>query len=329
MKLSWLFPLLLLGCMSPLTADVVDDGVIVDPVQPDESDAGNAISFSMNDEQFASLATWLGKSNSVVFEKPFHVEAAGTTIDAKAGTRFDYELGDGSGAITFAKPFPTVKAGIAKLIGGVSLHSIDLNSDGTGTAATGLGRYKIRWAAEDEDAGAAAAESLPELWYWSHEGCPPCARFESDYTANKESALFKPVKKTGERPTWMPESDPQFWWHTSGSVPTQADVANTRHQNGYQGWKDLVGKFDHSRSPKRFQRAGSPAADPFARSDLASIGSRSVARIAINGDFTPGRGTLLDHLSNDGIHRGRHDRRLLDALTTEQLRWLHDRDHGK
>lgn len=104
-------------------------------------------------------------------------------------------------------------------------------------------------------------QNLPELWYWSHAGCAPCKLFESDYANNKESALFKPVIQTGERPKWMPDKSPQFWWHISGKSPTQADIANTRHQNGYAGWKDLKGKFDNSRTPKQFKRSSSTFQD--------------------------------------------------------------------
>lgn len=60
----------------------------------------------------------------------------------------------------------------------------------------------------------------------------------------------------------------------------------------------------------------------------AKVGSVSVAKWSINGSNTPSRNTLLSHLLNDGIHRGRHSREQLEGLTTEQLRWLHDVDHG-
>jgi len=256
LKLAALLASLIAGCMSPINADIVDDGrdVIVEPVPIDESVAGNVVSVSMTSEQFANLATWLGNKNSLVIEHAVHVEQESVTLDAKAGTRLSYTMSDDSGTITFTQPYPTIKAGIAKLIGGVALRDIVLKSDGSGSAGTAsFGRYKFRW---DEESGSAAVPiELPEVWYWSHDGCPPCARFEADYAANKASAGFRPVKQTNERPTWMPNSDPQFWWHVSGKVPTQADVANTRHQNGYPGWKDLSAKFDHSRAPKKFSRS--------------------------------------------------------------------------
>jgi len=39
------------------------------------------------------------------------------------------------------------------------------------------------------------------------------------------------------------------------------------------------------------------------------------------------RSTLISHLLNDGIHRGKHSRDQLDAMTDDQLDALHDKDH--
>ena len=331
LKLTWLLAGLIAGgCMSPLTADEKEPGEDNVVIDRDEqlSDAGNAISFSMNDEQFASLATWLGKSNSVVFEKPFHVEADGTTIDAKAGTTFVYVLGDGSGTITFAKPFPTVKAGIAKLIGGVSLHSVDLKSDGTGTAATALGRYKIRWAAEDEAGGSAAAkDELPEVWAYSMANCTPCENAKTEIAAATD-LKFKVVWHDSEPPAYLNlRSRPAFWWGSDTITPDKSKAGKTLE--GWSGLKHLKEQWQKNRvDPKKFSRSfQSGQASSVARPDR-DVGSRSVAIWSINGDFTPSRSVLLSHLSRDGIHRGRHDPNWLATLTVEQLRWVHDRDHG-
>lgn len=40
------------------------------------------------------------------------------------------------------------------------------------------------------------------------------------------------------------------------------------------------------------------------------------------------RETLIDHLANDGIHKGRHSLAKLQAMTDEQLDSLHNSDHG-
>lgn len=281
LKLSWLLATLIAGCMSPINADEKEPGeddVVIDRDEI-ESPTGNAISFSMNDEQFASLAIWLGKSNSVVFEKPFHVEADGTTIDAKAGTRFDYELGDGSGKVTFAKPFPTVKAGIAKLIGGVSLHSIDLKSDGTGTAATGLGRYKIRWAAEDDGdtAGTAVSDDkIPEIWAYSTTNCQACENAKREIAAAKD-LKFKVVWHDSEPPAYLGlGSRPAFWWGSDTDKPS--DSKNGKILQGWSGLKHLQEQWQKTRvDPKKFNRSFQSGQDgSSAQPDLSH--SRAVAQ---------------------------------------------------
>ena len=124
-------------------------------------------------------------------------------------------------------------------------------------------------------------EELPEVWYWSHPGCPPCARFIKEYEENKDGCGFLAVKQDGDRPTWIPDSDPQFWWHTTKKIPSQEDVNNTRHQDGYPGWKSFIEKWKHSRDPKKSKPAGGPAkrALPTVQPDQPVI--RAVARDVI------------------------------------------------
>lgn len=40
------------------------------------------------------------------------------------------------------------------------------------------------------------------------------------------------------------------------------------------------------------------------------------------------RETLIDHLLNEGIHKGRHTKASLDGMTDQQLDALHTQDHG-
>jgi len=48
----------------------------------------------------------------------------------------------------------------------------------------------------------------------------------------------------------------------------------------------------------------------------------------IKGTSHESRETLIKHLSEDGIHRGKHSLSGLQAMTDEQLNSLHDSDHG-
>lgn len=350
MKFLWLkiaatiATLIIGGCMSPNLGEDIGGDCIVDDhdgggdvVRSDPLAASlPSVTVTTSADAYSELAGWLGKSNTITIVEAMKVERPDVTLNIPAGASVSYEAGETLATFKFEKPLPTVSASVLGFRVSPTLSQIILKPDGSGVASTGLGRHGFRWLTEDEDtgsSGAAEPSSLPELWVWSSDGCPPCRRFDIDYAEHKADCGFKVVKKTSQRPTWMPSSDPQFWWHISGDKPTQADVANTRHQDGYPGWKDFIAKFKHSREPKKqaqSMRAGGPAvARPFAQGqpDRSNVGSRSVAIWSINGDSTPSRGVLLSHLTNDGIHRGRHDRAMLESLTTEQLRWLHDRDH--
>lgn len=243
------------GCVDVFEYEKPDGEEIVvpDPLRDDSpSVSGSSVAFSMNAEQFGTLAAWLGHENTLTIEKPVHVERDNVTLDTKAGTRFSYEMGDSFGKFTFDRPYPTVKSGFAKLIGGVSLHEVTLHADGSGLAATGLGRYRFRWLAEDEDAGTAAvANELPEVWAYSQPGCPPCVRARLELAAAKDLP-FRVVWKE-DAPSWL-ESRPAFWWHISADQPTQKDVNNTRQATGWNGIKDFTERWKNSRQPKRFQR---------------------------------------------------------------------------
>lgn len=143
-----------------------------------------------------------------------------------------------------------------------------------------------------------AEKELPEIWYWSHEGCVPCVRFKNDYAANKKDCGFVAAEQKGQRPPWMPDSDPQFWWHVSEKIPTQKDVSNTRHVNGYLSWKDLMARFRSSRESKKTQikQVGGPTKDPFAQPDQQGI--RAVARYH-QGHDCPSCGKSQFNIEND------------------------------
>ena len=152
---------------------------------------------------------------------------------------------------------------------------------------------------------AVAEKELPELWYWSHEGCPPCKAFKNDYAKGKEGCGFLAVEQTETKPSWMPDGDPQFWWHVSEKIPTQKDIENTRHIDGYLSWKDLTTRFKLSREPKKLearktekkiQQVGGPAKDPFVQRDRPSI--RAVARYHA-GHNCPDCGKSQFNIEND------------------------------
>jgi len=326
--------MLSLGCAArPGDSQEIEPGgdVIVEPVEKETAAGGTSVAVTVSPEQFDEVARWFGTENSVTFSEPLHVERDGTTLDAKSGMKIDYTLTDSSGRFTFSKPWPTVKTNLlSRMVGGVSLYEVTLAADGSGVAKTGVGSIRLKWL-DDGEAGAAVAEAdLPEVWCYSTPGCEPCARAKRDFeeSAQRKVLPFRAIWHDGEKaPAWMPSARPAFWWHISQKQPTQQDVANTRRKVGYTTLKQFLDTWSAER--KQTVEAGGHQVRPFVRSRSdREIGSRSVAVWAIDGDSTPSRAVLLAHLTNDGIHRGRHDRQMLESLTTEQLRWLHDSDHG-
>lgn len=255
---AWLL-LVMSGCMSPINADHdgsdETDVVMPDPLRDAGSlPSGSSVAFSMDVDRFANLAAWLGHENTLTIEKAVHVERDNVTLDAKAGTRFSYTMGDDTGKFTFESPLPTVKANFAsKIVGGVALRDVTINADGTGVAGTAsFGKWPFRWLASEDNAGLAAAEALPEVWCYSMPACPPCNLAKKELDAATDLP-FKPVWKQDSAPDWL-TSRPAFWWHISGTQPSQSDVKNTRQSTGWNGLKDFQARWKNSREPKRFQR---------------------------------------------------------------------------
>lgn len=303
-----LIALMVAGCLAPKATETCTPQPDVPVVDVDPEVTGSAVSFSMNSEQFSTLAQYIGHENTLTIEKPVHTVVDNATLDAKAGTRFSYKMADKSGVFIFEKPFPTIHAGIANLIGGVSLQSVTINSDGSGVAGTGLGKYRFRWMSEDEGGTGttAAPNELSEVWCYSQPGCQPCVRARLELAAAKDLP-FTVVWKDDTAPKWI-ETRPTFWWHVTDKQPSQADVTNTRQNTGWNGIKDFVGRWNASRSPKKYQRAGGPASPPFVqpgKNDLDTTAAKS-SQIKIPNPSTiwTHPGNIRDHLKNTHQWKG-------------------------
>ena len=244
------------GCMSPI---VVPDGdedtdiVTPDPL-PDDDSSPSSIAVTASADAFAEIHQWLGAANTITVKDAMTVERPEVSVNVPAGASVAYSFSDEVGTFTFGKPLPTVKASVLGFKVSPSLSVVTLKPDGSGVAATGLGRYKFRWLADDEDAGVAAVDAkLPEVWAYSQAGCPPCARARLELAAEKDLP-FRVIWKDEAAPDWL-RSRPAFWWHTTADQPSQQDVNNTRQTTGWNGIRDFVERWKASRSPKRFQRA--------------------------------------------------------------------------
>ena len=164
----------------------------------------------------------------------------------------------------------------------------------------------------------ALIDERPEVWAYSMPACPPCVVAKNDFDGAKDLP-FRVVWKDSA-PTWMPESRPAFWWHTSGLIPTQDDVNNTRQLTGYSGLKDFLARWQNSRKGGKV----SATAIPFAQPDPQN--HRAVARYHA-GHNCPHCGRMQFTISNDHWpSEPQHTHRCGGCSTTwyhnDQRRWL-------
>ena len=231
------------GCIAHASPDENEDGgqVVVDPV-PLPEQPGTSVSFEMSREQFGRFAGWLGHNNTLTIEKAVNVTQEGTTLDAKAGTTFHYEMGTNYGKFEFDKPYPTIKTNVlSRLIGGVALHEVLLNADGSGVAATGVGKFGIRWLPDEESESVAAVEEkLPIVYAYSTAGCPPCAAAKREFAEAKDLPFR--VEWSDKHPSWV-TAYPTFHW--------EASKGDWRQRAQYDGVDKFVAMWRLSREGKK------------------------------------------------------------------------------
>lgn len=204
--------------------------------------------------------------------------------------------------------------------------NLKITVDGEGKVSVGgkaeVNVHTVAASPTDKPDGRANESRLPEvIVYWNPiEQTSREAKRELDESTNLP---FRVRWKTAA-PKWVTEF-PAFHWSISNT-----DWRSCDNWNGVESfvalWKN---SFPQSKA-NAAQTKVSAARNSFQKAppDRSQVGARSVAHWSINGDFTPSRSVLLSHLMHDGIHRGQHDKSMLESLTTEQLRGLHDRDHG-
>lgn len=244
LKLAAMLTSLIAGCMSPIVTDIVDDDgdVIVEPVPIDAP----TVAVSASPDAFAEIAGWLGTSNTITVANATTIDRDAVTVHVPAGATVSYQFSEELGTFTFARPLPSVTAKVLGWKVSPSLSVVTLRPDGSGVAATGLGKYKFRWLADDDAGSAATPSELPEVWCYSMPGCPPCVRARRELAAAKDLP-FRVVWRDEAAPAWL-ATRPAFWWHVSGQQPSQADVTNTRQTTGWNGVKDFTQRWKASRA---------------------------------------------------------------------------------
>lgn len=263
----FLFVLLItLGCASPVPRERHPPPI----VEHDDFPAGNegsSVSVSMPADTFAEIAGWIGSDNVITLEKPIHVEKDNVTVDAPAGTRVEYQMGDESGTFTFDKPFPTVKAGIARMIGGVALHAVTINSDGTGVAKiTGGYPYKFTWLDSPtasnpqtpcpcgcgltdcdclrSNAAVGAASTKPVMTIYAADWCGLCKKSKAECDAAEKLGTSPFHAELEERhPQWVKDigSLPVYSWIGKDGKPyTRVDPSTKKPIGEYVSHEALV-----------------------------------------------------------------------------------------
>jgi len=151
-------------------------------------------------------------------------------------------------------------------------------------------------------------DTRPVIRMFSADWCGLCVAFENRGDIHKlEQAGFRVEKIDVEkRPEFKSKVSglPTFWLMRQGTEEAQYT------------WR---GAF----KPEEIISA---ANSQLKRKQVKQPASSSI--YGIKGTSHESRETLIKHLSEDGIHRGKHSLSGLQAMTDEQLNSLHDSDHG-
>lgn len=135
-------------------------------------------------------------------------------------------------------------------------------------------------------------------------GCQPCNRWEQNEQAKLESAGVQVVRVNSQIETqWGIGLNPSFWI-------CRDKVALKKFKQGeYKTAKELLKEIE------------TLSAEPVKSSGVPKLFGRI-------GTSQESRQTLVNHLLNDSIHKGRHTSAELEAMTDQQLSDLHDREHN-
>lgn len=149
--------------------------------------------------------------------------------------------------------------------------------------------------------------TLPVVYLYSTAGCSICERAKGEIAATKKFRLV--IKR--ETPAWV-------------------NAYPTLHWQGRDGWKQIRGWYGIEHFRQQYDKS---VAEP-ARQER-TIGKVYYARGEypvrggwwhVNGGY-PGKNEMVEHLLNDGIHKGHFSREWLESLSREQLHSLHSDQH--
>lgn len=282
------------GCVAQAPADTIPDSQTI-PIDIPQDSPGVTLTVSGN--SYAEIQSWLGESNSVTLSRPHKIVHSEISLDLAANTATSWQCGATSTLITFSPRPKITSSAITKLLG-LTLTSLQINSDGSGVATVDGFHRGFRW--DGRTGSAAAPNELPEVWAYSQPGCVPCVRAKLELAAEKDLP-FRVVWKDDAAPEWL-QSRPAFWWHTSAEQPSQKDVNNTRQATGWNGIKDFTERWKASRSPRKFQRTKTNAISYHAGHDCPSCGREQYDITNNNGPAPASHIHRCDHCSTSWYH---------------------------
>lgn len=306
-----IFLILVSGCGVPKKTSNKEDLLdgpfkpIVDTIVKEERGVGELkLTAEASSSLVDTLARVLGESGELTWnstaEHQIDIGNNGT-VTLHPGTQVRYEASEFGTIFTFNNPKPSIRAPAGPIKVKVALSSVDFRKDNTGTAVLDTGilgitkshRFKIDFDSGDKPQGATPQKQV--VWCYTTEGCGSCDQAKAAIQAAGDSLPFE-VRFTRNAPSWV------------GSFPTFH-------------WNDQYGKS--------WKQVGWPGIEHLKRQVLGNVSSmRSPGKTIWSfsgGDTKP---ALIQHLLNDGIHRGKFQKSYLDKLSRDDLVMLHSQDHN-
>lgn len=303
---------LLIGCGVPKKADRkqdVTDGPfqpLVDNLVKDDSEKLGELKLSAeaSESLVNTLTRVLGGSGELTWNSDAsHSIDIGNngTVTLQPGTKIKYQSSEFGTVFEFSNPRPSVKAPAGPIKVKVALVSVDFHKDNTGTATLDTGvlgikkRHDFKISFDSDEPRNDAAPERQIVWCYTTEDCGPCQQAKAALSSAGD--LGFDVKFTSNSPSWV-TSFPTFHWN--------------------------------DKSGKSWKRVGWPGTEQLKR---IVLGDSSAMRSPVNqtiwslstGDTKP---NLIQHLLNDGIHRGKFKKSALDRLSRDELVMLHSKDHN-
>lgn len=307
--LAILLAILISGCGIPRKSsskEELQDGPfkpIVDLVEQQEKIGELKMSAEASESLVSTLARVLGGAGEFTWnsESEHQIDIGNNgTVTLHPGTKVKYETSEFGTVFTFSNPKPSIKAPAGPIKVKVALVSVDFHKDNTGTAVLDTGvlgikkshNFKIDFEQEQPQA---RAPQKQVVWCYVTDGCGPCNQAKAAIQAAGDSLPFE-VKFTRNAPSWV-NSFPTFHWNEP--------------------------------SGKSYKQVGWPGLEHLKRQVLGDASSYNAPLKPVwsfsGGDTKP---ALIQHLLNDGIHRGKFKKSSLDKMSRDELVMLHSKDHN-